>query len=78
MQEYKEYSKISIHNHFGDEFSERRKDDMYNKSIKFNYISAMNKIKKVYEENFNLLAFTNANILLVTQYIGLKKICGIT
>lgn len=73
MQEYKEYSKISIHNHFGDEFSERRKDDMYNKSIKFNYISAMNKIKKASKENFNLLAFTNANILLVAQYIGLKK-----
>lgn len=73
MQEFKEYNKISIHNHFGDEFSERRKNDTYNKKIKFNYISAMDKIKKASEENFNLLAFTNANVLLVAQYIGLKK-----
>lgn len=73
MQEFKEYSKISIHNHFGDKLSEKTKDDSYDKEIKFNYIAAFDKIKKAAVENFNLLAFTNSNVILVPQYLALKK-----
>ena len=77
MQEFKEYSKISVHNHFGDKSSEKTKNDPYNKVIKFNYVEAINKINEAYKENFNLLAFTNANVLLVPQYFALKKYASI-
>lgn len=73
MYEFKEYSKISVHNHFGDSESERKIDDPFDKKISFNYIEAIAKIKEAHDENFNLLAFTNANVLLVPQYLALKK-----
>lgn len=73
MYEFKEYSKISVHNHFGDKESEKTIDDSYNKNIIFNYDDALRKIKEASKENFNLLAFTNANVLLVTPYIALKQ-----
>lgn len=73
MYEFKEYSKISAHNHFGDKESEKTIDDPFNKDIKFNYNLAFAKIKDAYNEKFNLLAFTNANVLLVPQYLALKK-----
>lgn len=73
MREYKEYSKISVHNHFGDKNSEKKIDEDFQKKIVFNYDDALKQIKEAYDENFNLLAFTNANVLLVPQYIALKK-----
>lgn len=73
MYEFKEYCKISVHNHFGDSESERKIDDSFDKKISFNYIDAIAKIKEAYNKNFNLLAFTNANVLLVPQYLALKK-----
>ena len=73
MCEFKEYSKISVHNHFGDKDSEKKIDEDFKKNIVFNYGEAFKKIKDAYNESFNLLAFTNANVLLVPQYIALKK-----
>ena len=45
MREYKEYSKISVHNHFGDKNSEKKIDEDFQKNIVFNYDDALKQIK---------------------------------
>ena len=74
MNEFSEYSKVSVHNHFGDENSERKIDELFNKEIKFNYSEAIKSIELASKNNYNLLAFTNANVILVPQYFAIKKI----
>lgn len=73
MREYKEYIKLSVHNHFGDSNSERTIDEDFDKKIVFNYAKAINKINEAYKNNFDLLGFTNSNVILVPQYIALKR-----
>lgn len=77
MNEFSEYSKVSVHNHFGDANSERKIDELFNKEIKFNYLVAIESIESAAKNNYNLLAFTNANVILVPQYFALKRIAKV-
>ena len=72
--EHLEFVKTSIHNHFGDQDSEKTLNDNYNKQTKMNYKSAYNRLKNAKENNYNLLALTNANTFSIIDYVTLKVI----
>lgn len=72
MIEYLEFVKTSIHNHFGDKESEKTLNDKYDKQTKMNYTSAYARLKNAQDNNYNLLALTNANTFSIIDYITLK------
>ena len=72
MIEHLEFIKTSIHNHFGDKDSEKTLNDRYTKQTKMNYTSAYNRLKNAKDNNYNLLALTNANTFSTIDYITLK------
>lgn len=79
--DYEEYSKISIHNHFGNNSgnggkqADRILNDKINKKSNFNWDTSIKKVKDAYYSNFNLLAFTNSNIMMPLEYVKLRKLC---
>lgn len=72
MTEHLEFVKTSIHNHFGDKDSEKTLDDKYDKETRMNYSSAYTRLKNAQDNNYNLLALTNANTFSIIDYITLK------
>lgn len=70
--EYKEFSKLSIHNHIGGQESERKLNEAYNKNVNFNMLEAVNLINDAAYNNFNVIAITNANIFKVSHYLMAK------
>lgn len=74
MNKHLEFTKTSIHNHFGDPNSEKTLDDSYDKNTKMNYMEAYNRLKNAADNNYSLLALTNANTFSVVDYVTLRVI----
>jgi len=71
---YKEFSKISIHNHIGGNNCERKLDEQYNKKLSFDLNSAVDILKDAKKNDYELLAITNANVFRVEDYLETKFI----
>lgn len=69
---YKEFSKISVHNHIGGKNSERKIDENYDKKLSFDVDSALSVIKDAKINDYNLLAITNSNTFNITDYLITK------
>lgn len=69
---YKEFSKISIHNHIGGKESERKIDEQYDKELKFDVNKAISVIKDAKLNDYNMLAITNSNTFRVSDYLMTK------
>ncbi|MDD2504672.1 MAG: ATP-binding protein [Bacilli bacterium] len=72
--EYDEFSKISIHNHFGG--YDRTIDKPVTFVSNFSYDDAIKKLIEAYKNKFNLLAMTQSNLILPLEYILLKKLAS--
>lgn len=69
---YKEFSKISVHNHIGGKNSERKIDENYDKKLSFDVDSALSVIKDAKINDYNLLVITNSNTFNITDYLITK------
>lgn len=72
MITYEEFTKLSIHNHFGDANSEKTLNDSYDKAVRMNYESTLKRLEEAKKNNFHLLALTNANTFELASYITIK------
>ena len=68
-----EYCKVSIHNHLGGNGADRKIDDKYNKSCKFDMNLAIELIDEAKECGFDLIALTQANRLPASDYSLIKQ-----
>ena len=59
---YNEFSKISIHNHIGGNNCERKLDEQYDKKLSFDLELTTNLLKDAKNNDYDLLAMTNANV----------------
>ncbi len=70
---YKEFSKISVHNHFGGVGADYSFNDSPSKKRTFDMVSAEAKIDSADGLDFELLGFTNHNHFWKKEYIQLKQ-----
>lgn len=71
---YNEFSKISIHNHIGGNGCERKLDEQYNKKLSFDINRAKELLKEAKDNDYELLAITNANVFQIVDYLKSKYI----
>lgn len=68
----KEFTKVSIHNHFGGDKSDKLINQPFDKIYDFDYKSAFEKIDEAKTYGYQLLAMTQANVFDVTSYVLLR------
>lgn len=71
---YNEFSKISIHNHIGGNNCERKLDEQYDKELSFDLELTTNLLKDAKNNDYDLLAMTNANVFRIEDYLKAKYI----
>lgn len=64
----KEFTKVSIHNHFGGAGADKLINENYTKSFDFDFNSAYEHIDSAVQNGFELLAMTQANVFNVESY----------
>ena len=74
MKKYDEFTKLSIHNHFGSKDSEKKINEPFNKIMKMDYDSVIKRLEDAEKNDFELLALTNANAFKVVDYITIRLI----
>lgn len=70
---FKEYTKVSIHNHLGGMGADRKIDDDYTKNCNFDMKMAEKWIDEANDFDFRLIALTQANRLPAKEYREIKK-----
>lgn len=68
MKKYDEFTKLSIHNHFGSKDSEKKIDEPFNKIMTMDYDSVIKRLDDAEKNDFELLVLTNANTFKVADY----------
>lgn len=71
---YNEFSKISIHNHIDGNNCERKLDEQYDKELSFDLELPTNLLKDAKNNDYDLLAMTNANVFRIEDYLKAKYI----
>jgi len=71
MKSYKEFTKISIHNHFGGDNADRLITQ--SNVLEFDTPMAISQIDDAANNEFNLIAMTNSNVFHVERYIILNR-----
>lgn len=74
MKKYDEFTKLSIHNHFGSKDSEKKIDEPFNKIMTMDYDSVIKRLDDAEKNDFELLVLTNANTFKVADYITIRLI----
>jgi len=75
MQEFDEYSKISIHNHFGgDHTFDRAYDEKIDKELSFDWEYSAKILDDAKKSRFNILVSTNQNVFNSCKFYLLSKL----
>lgn len=69
----KEYTKVSVHNHFGGAGSDKLINELFDKQYFFDYSEGFEKIDNANTYGFKLLAMTQANVFDVCSYLLLRN-----
>ena len=80
MKKYSEFTKLSIHNHFGSKNSEKKINESFNKITLMDYNSVIERLQDANQNDYELLVLTNANTFKVVDYILIRllaKECNI-
>lgn len=80
MKKYSEFTKLSIHNHFGSKNSEKKINESFNKITLMDYNSVIERLQDANKNDYELLVLTNANTFKVVDYILIRllaKECNI-
>lgn len=67
-----EFTKFSVHNHFGGPAAEKKLNEDSDKPLDFNYQDAIEILEDAKTYNYKLLGFTNANLFMVYDYLITK------
>lgn len=75
MKEFEEFAKVSIHQHFGGEYTfDRTLSDKVDKTLFFDWDYSIDILKDALKNNYDLLAMTNSNVFDSTRLLLLRKI----
>ena len=72
MKKYSEFTKLSIHNHFGSKDSEKKINESFNKITSMEYNSVIERLEDADKNDYELLVLTNANTFKVIDYISIR------